>query len=960
MQPACEFTTARAELHQLRQLQETLSTELARHARQLKSVGALPPDELVDGLIAFRSRVIKLSETARLSPAAEVSLVDVHAALIRSETHDQVRGILSRILGLSHVDDPEFSALRDCQSQATEILTQLDAVTIGEPTAEITALLNGSHPFLALLQLVESAENLSDDDWTACHDRAAATWGRALATAVARGKLRATAAQQNLILIAVEPPVPIEDHSGIETLSGDAHVDENAIAHDSSINIHDHVGPGSTAIPADEVHSREVSAPRIKLIHDNTPPATTSHKLLAIEPEVEITPSDPAPAATPGDAVGWDVLDAEESVFDSHQDSIFDSIGHAASEQVPRRNARSLDLKLLSEDPYQWAKSQPIRTASSGVSAQAAGNVAILARRALQANAASRRSMMSQVTLQLLWDDRAALAYHLTRSSESHLRGEAYVLPSWVMRAMALSRHLCYSKGEIARLLEEDLKQFKPELLNTSSPEWNAGTGFFLRAAALIPALLASSPSAALILRSFRITPGLSHLYNYCSRVLTYGQQLNGQAADLFTPDCDLARWQGEIEALQQTVDSWLPETIKKHSLATRTSLLFLHAHWTLTASPTIRHPEAVRLWSKWQEVFRIVSRLLKPIRTGQETERNWVKTEIDRLTQSVRLESAAGEMTATVALGAVTFPQESMVAMIREAIDYASRWLRLCASKPAQGRTLASRDAELLRDEILDRTDSVITELAAYSRSHEAPRTKSGIACLCRTIEHLRAIFSPHSTLALRENDPRHVVSGELLKIPHLRFNEQWMPTVDPVTLETEVLSHLSHDQRDWRQAFEMQSAQHDHLATGRILELNVWRNEQEREALALRRLSEIDDCRQHLNAEVDSVAQHLAATIGKRILSDQVQASLEQRLHRIQTIAAQTVDFSDAQRELQGLRLAIDQRVRDAGQGARPARAAVRDSAQSPSDRPKRIDQTEPPPATSNGWAWDIFSDN
>lgn len=960
MQTACEFTTARAELHQLRQLQETLSTELARHASQLKSVGALPPDELVDGLIAFRTRVIKLTETARLSPAAEVSLAEVHAAIVRSETHDQVRGILRRILGLSHVDDPAFSALRDCQSQATEILTQLDAGAIDEPAGKVTALLDGSHPFLALLQLVESAENLSDDDWATYQEQVAATWGRTLATAVARGKLRATAAQQSAIPVAVAPPVPIEECSGIDVPSGDARVEENAFANDTSVNIHDYFGPGLTSDPADEVLLSEISTPGTKLIHVDASATTASCHTSAIDPVVEATPSKLVSGAIPAASGGANVFDFEESVLDSHQDSIFDSIGHAASDEVPRRNARSLDLKLLSEDPYHWAKSQPIRAASSAVSAQAAGNVAILARRALQADAASRRSMMSQVTLQLLWDDRAALAYHLTRSSESHLRGDAFVLPAWVMRAMALSRHLCYSKGEIARLLEEDLKQFKPELLHTSSPEWNAGTGFFLRAAALIPALLASSPSAAMILRSFRITPGLSHLYNYCSRVLTYGQQLNGQAADLFTPDCDLARWQGEVEALQQSVDSWLPETIKKHSLATRTSLLFLHAHWTLTASPTIRHPEAVRLWSKWQEVFRIVSKLLKPIRTGQETERNWVKSEIDRLTQSVRLESAAGEAAATVALGAVTFPQESMVAMIREAIDYASRWLRLCASKPAQGRTLASRDAELLRDEILDRTDSVINELAAYSRTHEAPRTKSGIACLCRTIEHLRAIFSPHSTLALRENDPRHVVSGELLKIPHLRFNEQWMPTVDPVTLETEILSHLSHDQRDWRQAFEMQSAQHDHLATGRILELNVWRNEQEREALALRRQSEIDDCRQHLNAEVDSVTQHLAATIGKRILSDQVQASLEQRLHRIQIIAAQTVDFSDAQRELQGLRLAIDQRVRDAGQGAKPTTAAVRGSAQRPADRPERVDQTELPPTTSNGWAWDIFSDN
>ena len=95
-----------------------------------------------------------------------------------------------------------------------------------------------------------------------------------------------------------------------------------------------------------------------------------------------------------------------------------------------------------------------------------------------------------------------------------------------------------------------------------------------------------------------------------------------------------------------------------------------------------------------------------------------------------MRLESDIGDSGTAAPVGTLAFPQEAMLGMIREAIDYASRWLRLCASKPAQGRTLASRDAEVLRDEILDRTDGVISELAAYSKSHDGVRTKAGIAC--------------------------------------------------------------------------------------------------------------------------------------------------------------------------------------------------------------------------------------
>ena len=960
MQPVCELTTARTELNQLRQLQETLSTDLARHASQLKSFGALPPDELIDGLIAFRIRLINLKNAAQVGPESDVSLECVQAAITRSELQDRAFSTLNSVLALRHLDDPHFAGLIDCHSSAARLKSQLETEAISESDRELISLSDGSHPFRALLQIVNAADDLSDHDWATYQEQISATWGRALATAVVRRKIRSTEPAASDSPDVVSPP---SEATLLHFAGADEPVVVCELPHDDSANIHADFAPRSIDEQADDTRDAQPSAPSLKFISGDEQLSSNDTQSLMNPPDEESAIPEPSTPATPLATVGWDLLDdsiAEESVFNTNQDSIFDSIGDPATNQSLRRNSRSLDLKLLSEDPYHWARSQPIRTASQPASAPSTGNVGILARRALQADPASRRTMMSQVTLQLLWDDRAALAYHLTRNTESSLQGEAYILPSWVMHALALSRHLCYSKGEIARLLEEDLKQFKPELLNSSSPEWNAGTGFFLRAAALIPALLASSPSAGMILRSFRITPGLSHLYNYCSRVLTYGQQLHGQAADLFTPDCDLAKWQGEMDALQQTVETWLPETIKKYAFANRTSLLFLHAHWTLTASPTMRHPEAVRLWSKWQEVFRIVAKLLKPISTGQETERNWVKAEIDRLTQSVRLESAASEVTTTSALGVITFPQEQMLAMIREAIDYASRWLRLCASKPAQGRTLASRDAELLRDEILDRTDGVINELAAYARSHDSARTKAGIACLCRTIEHLRAIFSPHSTLALRENDPRHVISGELLKIPHLRFNDQWIPAIDSVTLETEVLSHLSHDQRDWRQAFELHSGHHDHLATGRILELNVWRNEQERQALAQRRQTEIDDCRTHLNSEVDALAQHLTATVGRQILSDQVQASLTQRLQRIQIIAAQTVDFSEVHREVQALRLAIDQRIRDVAQASKPARPAGIDRSVSAHTLTHKADPSDTRPPTNNGWAWDVFSDS
>jgi hypothetical protein len=189
------------------------------------------------------------------------------------------------------------------------------------------------------------------------------------------------------------------------------------------------------------------------------------------------------------------------------------------------------------------------------------------------------------------------------------------------------------------------------------------------------------------------------------------------------------------------------------------------------------------------------VSQLLKPVLYAQEQERTWVKTEVDRLTQCVRLEPSAAQLNEVLPVGAITFPLQEMLTMIHEGMDFASHWLRLCASKPTQGRTLVSRDAEVLRDEIVERTEPVLTELSVFSAANVAPQTQAAIACLKGTVKHLRALFSPNSTLALSEADPRDVLSGELAKIPDLNLDEQGMPTVDPQTLEHQMLKFIQRD---------------------------------------------------------------------------------------------------------------------------------------------------------------------
>ncbi len=785
-----ELSIARAELQQLQRVRAALSETLASHAAQLKSVGALPPEELVDQLLDYRTRLVKLSAEMATVPAGsspdthpELTLDAVQSAIDYREVIGGLDETLRQVLRLVHADDPAFAPLADCQADAAFILQS--AKPSSDVTLDMSELQATMRTFEALLSLVRLGNELNDDDWTLYQELISARWGRILSTAVARGKIRLTPELEPQT-VAPQPVADVECHAVPDT-SVRAETLEESIADSTGIELDD-----------------------------------TSDIVLASEFEDHATQEAPA--------------DDIETVFDTQHDMIFDAVGKPGAERSPSRSYRSNELKLLAAESYQWLQPQPTpRTVFKPVVATN-DEVTSLARRALEADPANRGPHLSQLILELLRNDRCGQAYHLARSVEGQMPDRSFVPPAALLHAVTLCRHVCYANGEMGRIIERDLEQFQPDLLTSSDPDANSANGFLARAAALLPALLTTSPAAGQIITSFRISPGLSHLYNYCGRIWTYGQQLQGQAADLFTPDCDSTRWNAEVATLHQEIEQWLPESVKKHCASTKSAQFFLQPHWTLIASTSVRHELATRLWSKWQEVFRIVQRLLKPVRSGEPTERNWIKAEVDRLTHAVQLDSAVNLAVDRGPVEVLPFPDEAMVNVIREAMDFANRWLRLCAAKPGQGRTLMSRDAGILRDEILERTDGVVAELATYSQSHNVPCITASIACLCRTIEHLRMIFSPHSTLPLREAAASQVVSAELLDIPHLEFDGDGLPTLNPNDLEAVLLTHLSGASAEQFENLE-------YRVTARILESNLRQRERKQEALKPCRTEEVSE---------------------------------------------------------------------------------------------------------------------
>ncbi|MDP1798984.1 MAG: hypothetical protein Q8K78_15935 [Planctomycetaceae bacterium] len=501
---------------------------------------------------------------------------------------------------------------------------------------------------------------------------------------------------------------------------------------------------------------------------------------------------------------------------------------------------------------------------------------------------------------QLIRDDRVALAAHLARCGERLPSGRGIVPSSGLLRALVLGRSLSYARGELARDVEQELKPFATSSqAATAGDDERLGLGFFQRAAALLPALLGASSAASTVLRSFAIEPGLSHLYNYCSRVAAFGERLQSQAVELFQAPAEQTQWQAERQQLEVDIRDWLAQAVKRSVPYQRSSPLFLHAHWTVLASPTQRHPHAVMEWARWQEVLLLAHRLLSPMSKGT-AERSVVRSELSRAVALLQTESAE-QATTKPSGGRGLIPLTgSMQEILLEAINLGNRWLRLQSSTPTRGLQLAPQQAEELRTELLERTGGVMAELDVLARTRSADIVQTGVAVCRRVVEHIRRLCAGELPLALHEPDARHVLNDEFLKMPHVELNEHWQPIGEAGELEQAILEHIRSGWMDWQSAFALQCQQEDHLATSRVLELPVWSDPAVLSELHRLRGQELQRTRHDVLRDLDELASRVAMDVSEHPELESRLEEINQRIQRLRMALPQVLSFAPVRARL------------------------------------------------------------
>jgi hypothetical protein len=949
---------------QLQQAGEALATLLVEAAERLANAGLPPTVNLLDQVRQFRTQLSEFRNQIDPDCPAERAAIEDHVAygavestLSKHASRVRLQRLLERVLTLRHIDDSGYAPLEVCRDSARQLLAQPRA-------SQATAwqeLSEGRHPLQALVTQVEGAADLSDDAWAGLGDLLTRSYGRSLATTAARGKLWFG-----------EHPVPPAESATSPAEGAMAGLVVEAVT--TLVGLSESPAPLVQCEPA-MPHNPDLHAPDIvtgpSFLDADCPfnplnPSSSLTLALASSREVKVTP---LPESGNESAVTVPVEpqsnDAPEADQQSNQTSCLETL----EEPVPVVALPDPDIQVATQEgsataelPQEWIATPVSRAQAqqSPFSASAMVDTTIfdvpapslvrvhrsveeLAQLAAATDESRRVPLLTELQIELLRIGRYSLAYQLTRCLETRTSRHKSFLPLWLVRTLALGERLVFPKGSLALQLQQDFGEFRRDSLLRGDKEWNEALGFFLRAAAIRPAVLAPASRASGVLQAVGINENLCHLYNYCSRIIRFADQDQGDVLQQLRPNEYEGPRSLEYRQLLQDIDHWRSLNAHRSVEYTSQTPLFSHEHWTLRAATAVKHADEARQWAQWQKLQRIVNDLLAPVTTHEIQAAGWVRQEVQRLSAEIDRggDEIAGSRRSHFDAQRLALPSEEMRCYLEDAISFANRWLTLQGPlPPAIGDAFVPVELQELRNSILERHEPALVELLACDQAHDSRLISAGIAACRRAMQNVHDLFDPRVPPPCREAEIPQVLHGDLLKIPHLALNARWEPELDPLALETELLELLSKPDPTWIEVWEMHSQWHDHVATERLLELDVWGSITQRQALETVRQADIDRCRESLSREVVELRNLLEEIAEAGTLNQHDHSGFASRLERIDKSIERSADFFAVEVQLAQIRTTLERKqasnpvrppadIDSAAKGEAAHRSTLRESA-------------------------------
>ncbi len=984
---ATESTILKERLEELRHLSGRLADRMLHEADRLEQEGWPPSDSLCAEIRELKTYISEMheilidAEAGQSLPTESLSCEAIAQAIDRRGAGQQIQDYARRVLTIQASDDEISQALDPLRQEAAQVMA---APTDFWPREVWQSAIAGTHPWSSLMTMIESGATLDDQTWTELNTTIEEHLGRPLAIAAARGRLRFGSGEPRPASLTLLPmPEELTDTTLVfPMVSSEAaltilpfpapetvlrpldHVDPGLTVHRSSIVMRalEKMRTESSVLRVPPVNAESLATESIEENHPRIAETLEELSPLPIEPssiDIERADADLDDNAFVAMPTGTDLAPPRS-------DSLMMESVHTRPTPSPAQADTPSSKSIFDDDDLDelprvadLRSPIPVEAASSSqgsfepsvlaeqVLAEAqftdpSGPTASLATQMLNSTDAERIDRLPDLILLLIHEGRPGLAYHLAKGLESRVSITARFVPSWLIRTWTFSHALLFPRGQMAGLIQDDLQQNLPNISRDVSTDWDLAMSLMVRAVTLRPAIIAPTTRAASTLRAFDLRDGSVQLYNYCSRIGSYGERIQGVYPGLFKQSMASAPYSEKWTSLKADVRQWLDATETTGIQYEVSQPLFQKAHWSLRAGGMQRHPASADTWKNWQIAMRLSKSIVDPISDDRRSELSRVRSDVDEISSMLAVSSEDQETRAA-------FSQPEIRAYLRQALTFAQRWITLHQGvASSEAHNYLPQAAVELRSEIEKRHASVMEELQVLATQYPSFEVRMAVACLMLTVQEIRDLVDPAIPTESSEPDPRHLLHAELLKIPAIPLSASWEPECDPHQVEDQILMYLSQPQPDWIMALKIQLSERQHTAAERILSMSIWTDE-EREALQSVLTHERSRQRDEFSQEVEHVRQLLMETIQLDVLPETDRVGFQARLTKLQRIVESDCDVSSGIQELDRLKGGLmKQREREAER--------IRSRLRQLGNRPGGPDSVEAKATTRNRWVMDF----
>ena len=451
----------------------------------------------------------------------------------------------------------------------------------------------------------------------------------------------------------------------------------------------------------------------------------------------------------------------------------------------------------------------------------------------------------------LIREKRFRLAYWLTYYAEK--KALDMPLSSFFVEALIHGLAVQNATGSSVQRLTNiySQKEFELELQEADD---DAGIRLLMVSGVLRPSLFAPHTVAQTdVLKSSASLTDLNAFFAIVQAVEEFAQKLSPISTDSLTATQKDQQWKEQLDSLITDAENWLNE------------------------DKDMRNPILAQIWQGYLNEGELVHSLVSPIANNNEQQIEKVSKMIMDYNSDAEIRTRAQEDADQAANKAFNddkfrYSTTLLETGIREAINFASCWVKLHNRRPSQISSYHRDSITTLQDKIQKHADTARNELNVFAEQHkDCKPILAGVDIAQHGLDAITGLF--YGEISSTEDDKRVLLSAELLKIPNLELTEEWTPTEEALdNLGYYLVQHIAlpDSDRTWEKALENQTANRNHWATEHILGMiAITEDDEIISKLKEERQKKISECITDLETNIERTEKKIVSSLN--ILTDQ-----------------------------------------------------------------------------------------